>query len=200
MTTKTVSVHRFHASAAVALPGKGETCYMTEREARELARALIECARDIKARRFTESRFRGRTVALSKGGAVSSEPRVINVGDVVTCTETGKSFTVESDGFTYNFARNSAGEVFSDEGVNIRELRDIAAHGFPVGCYVSSDGRTVTGWKGNKLGDVVHEWTGRSGFARVTFYNVRDAAGKMWRGKNGGRGMCITLHPMKDAR
>lgn len=53
-------VHRFHESVAVAFLGAdGETVYLTQQDARALARLLIECADDISARDFTASQFTG---------------------------------------------------------------------------------------------------------------------------------------------
>lgn len=50
-------VHRFHGSVAVCLP-VGPTHYLTEKEARQLSKALLNCARDIKRQtRFSQSEF-----------------------------------------------------------------------------------------------------------------------------------------------
>jgi hypothetical protein len=123
----------------------------------------------------------------------------INVGDVLTCAETGKQFTAARDGCSYNYARNSAGDIISDEGVHIREVRGLLDRTQPFGGYLSGDGRTFTGWKGNRLGDVIHASYSRTGWhgAWITHVRVRDIHGAMWHGKGAGRGMCITLRPMK---
>lgn len=65
---KSAHVHRFGDKAAVSLPGKGETVYLTPKEARALARALQACARDIGAARFTASNFATVTVGISAPG------------------------------------------------------------------------------------------------------------------------------------
>jgi hypothetical protein len=58
MAKKNVHVHRFGDRVAVSLPGKGETVYLTVKEARKLARALNGGARDIdKEPRFSQSGF-----------------------------------------------------------------------------------------------------------------------------------------------
>lgn len=54
---KNASVHRFHDKAAVSLPGKGETVYLTAAAARMMGRALLDCAASIAAEPFTLSRF-----------------------------------------------------------------------------------------------------------------------------------------------
>lgn len=50
-----MQVHRFRNTAAIALQGKGETRYMTAREARKLARALNAIARSISREEFSAS-------------------------------------------------------------------------------------------------------------------------------------------------
>lgn len=121
------------------------------------------------------------------------------IGNPLVCHETGKAFVGEVVGFTTNYARDAQGHVFSDEGVDIRERRDMLDHSKPFYCYISSDGTKATGWKGNELGRVT--WS-KSTNARCSFggyyksYNVRDVHGAMWHGR-GASGMCITLRPMK---
>lgn len=65
---KSAHVHRFGLDVAVSLPGNGETAYMQPGEARALARLLTDAARDVDARRFTESQFSGGDVALANAG------------------------------------------------------------------------------------------------------------------------------------
>jgi hypothetical protein len=79
--------------------------------------------------------------------------QTINIGDPLTCAETGKQFTAAIDGCSTNYARTVAGEVLSDEGVTIREKRELLDRSRPFGCYLSGDGRTVTTWKGVALVD-----------------------------------------------
>lgn len=62
-------VHRFREKVAIHLPGKGETVYLTQKEARAIARALTSCARDIGARKFTESQFTTVAVEVKTPGA-----------------------------------------------------------------------------------------------------------------------------------
>ena len=123
---------------------------------------------------------------------------VITMGQTLTCTETGKHFIAARDGCSVNYARGSNNEIFSDEGVDIREKRELLDRTKPFYCYLSCDGKTVGGWKGNALGRV--EWLthGRVGFARNGCYvRVTDIHGGKWYGKNAGLGMCITLRPTK---
>lgn len=124
---------------------------------------------------------------------------VCPVGSVQVCAETGKSFTVTTDGFTFNYATNTRGEIISDEGVNIQERRELLDRSKPFYCYLSGDGRHVTGWKGNILGTVESERSSRSGWhgSSITRITVRDVHGAMWSGRGAGRCMCITLRPMK---
>ena len=62
---KSAHVHRFGDKAAVSLPGKGETVYLTPKEARKLARALNSCARSIGAVSFRDSDFGTVTIDVS---------------------------------------------------------------------------------------------------------------------------------------
>jgi hypothetical protein len=122
----------------------------------------------------------------------------IKVGDVVTCAETGREFTIAQDGCTFNYATNEAGQVFSDEGVNIRARRGLLDRSSPFGCYLSSDGKTVTGWKGDKLGDVIASSVCKLPGTRRTCeaVRVRDVHGAEWYGR-AQRGMFINLRPRK---
>ena len=117
------------------------------------------------------------------------------IGQSITCAETGKPFTIAVDGCSFNYATSRTGEILSDEGVDIRERRALLDRSKPFGAYVSSDGRHVTGWKGNVLGTIVRSSQTRSGFgADMLAVSVRDVHGNYWHGRGGaGRGMCITL-------
>jgi hypothetical protein len=128
---------------------------------------------------------------------VNDNPKV---GDMLTCAETGKAFTVESDGFTFNYARNSRGEFFSDEGVHTGEVREMLDRSRPMSGYLSGDGKTFTGWKGNKLGTVTQEGCSRSGWhgSSITYVRVTDVHGGLWYGKGAGRSMYITLRACKQ--
>ena len=123
----------------------------------------------------------------------------INPGDSLMCAETGKTFIAARDGFTVNYARTRDGQILSDEGVDLRERRELLDRSRPFGCYLSSDGRRVTGWKGNVLGQVTRESSSRTGWHRsdITHVRVIDCHGNPWHGKGAGRGMCITLRASK---
>lgn len=120
----------------------------------------------------------------------------------LVCAATGKRFVAEREGITTNFARDDHGRVYSDEGVNVAERLALLDRSKPFVCYVSGDGRAVTGWKGNKLGDIVRTRTGRlarwSAFhgSFIHYYRVRDVHGGLWYGR-GSPGMVIALRPMK---
>ena len=125
---------------------------------------------------------------------------VITMGQTLTCTETGKQFIASRDGCSVNYAGGSNDEILSDEGVDIRQKRRLLDRSKPFYCYLSCDGKTVGGWKGNVLGRVERLTHGRAGFARNGCYvSVTDIHGGKWYGKNAGLGMCITLHPTKGS-
>lgn len=124
----------------------------------------------------------------------------ITIGDTLTCAETGARFVAASDGFTFNYATNAQGEVFSDAGVDARERRAMLDRSRPFACYVSSDGHSVTGWKGNILGAIVASTKTRAGFGGdMLEVTVRDVHGSYWHGRGAGRGMYITLRASKRA-
>lgn len=123
----------------------------------------------------------------------------MNVGDTFICPETGKTITVARDGCSYNYAYTSEGGPVSDEGVHIRSLRALAARNGPFTCYLSGDGKTVTGWKGDVLGTVHnldkcrHPWMHRN--EAYYSFTVRTANG-LWYGR-GSRGMAVAIRPKK---
>lgn len=61
-------IHRFRDKVAISLPGKGPTVYLTPKEARQIAKALNACARDVKALSFTASEFSSTSVDISAPG------------------------------------------------------------------------------------------------------------------------------------
>lgn len=69
----------------------------------------------------------------------------------------------------------------------------------PFTAYLSSDGMRVTNWTGATLGDVIRESKSRNGFHGSTIHYVRcrDVHGSLWSGRGPGRGMYLTLRPMK---
>ena len=127
------------------------------------------------------------------------------IGQTLTCHETGKTFVAAIDGCTTNYAINDAGEIFSDEGVDLAQKRDLLDRTKPFLCYVSSDGKAVTGWKGNILGKVVQKipcrltrkshWHGKD----YSSVRVQDCHGGLWYGR-GSAGLAITLRPMKGTK
>jgi hypothetical protein len=126
----------------------------------------------------------------------------INIGDTLTCAETRKTFIAAQEGCTYNYATTSEDEVLSDEGVDIRQRRELLDRTLPFTGYLSCDGRHLTGWKGNVLGTVVdwapcrltrRSWTHGKDYRSV---RVRDIHGAMWYGR-GSPGIVINLRPCK---
>jgi hypothetical protein len=125
----------------------------------------------------------------------------IKVGDALTCAVTGARFIAARAGCSFNYAIDAQGRPVSDEGVDISERRELLDRTGPFGCYLSGDGRHVTGWKGNVLGTVTRSSASRSGWhgTSITAVTVIDVHGGAWHGRGAGRGMCITLRPLKVA-
>ena len=65
---KDAQIHRFGDYVAISLPGNGETVYLSESEARKIAKALSACARDIGSAKFVQSAFVTTHVELSNAG------------------------------------------------------------------------------------------------------------------------------------
>jgi hypothetical protein len=127
---------------------------------------------------------------------------IIEVGQTLICTETGKQFVASRDGCSFNYATDREGNIFSDEGVDARERRALLDRSKPFTCYFSSDGKRITGWKDNTLGYVVYSKTcklGRLSFTHGKEYRsivARDIHGGLWYGR-GSPGICITLRAKK---
>lgn len=62
---KNAQIHRFRDTVAIALPGKGQTVYVSRQEAAAIARALNAAGRDIKARPFADSQFKAVSVPVA---------------------------------------------------------------------------------------------------------------------------------------
>jgi len=88
---KNIHLHRFGADVAISLPGNGETCYMSASEARQVACALVDCARDIAARPFVSSTFNNRGITLANGGARPATPKPLQVTATLTDTFGGEA-------------------------------------------------------------------------------------------------------------
>lgn len=118
------------------------------------------------------------------------------VGETVTCAETGKTFIVAKDGCSFNYATELNGSILSDEGVDIREKRNLLDRSRPFFCYLGNG--TVTGWKGNVLGRVVSSHTVEVFGYKCVQVRVVDVHGGRWYGKGSEEGMCIRLYPNKE--
>ena len=70
-----------------------------------------------------------------------------------------------------------------------------------IDAYLSSDGKTVTGWPGYRLAIVRREWKiSAGGFASATTIThvwARAADGSWWAGRGPGRGMYMRLSRLK---
>jgi len=123
----------------------------------------------------------------------------IELGATVNCHITGISFITARDGCSFNYAWDREGNIISDEGVDISERNKLLDRTKPFFCYLSGDGKHVTGWKGNILGDVIWHSVSCTGFNRssITHIRVVDVHGAKWHGKGSGRGMCITIRGNK---
>lgn len=126
----------------------------------------------------------------------------VKLGALIRCAETGEIFTAAPDGCSVNYARDSRDRLLSDVGVDIRQRRDMLDRSRPFGCYISGDGKRVTGWKGNTLGTVTASY--RIGCARRSYVHgetllavrVRDVHGRNWYGR-GSPGVAVTLRACK---
>lgn len=124
------------------------------------------------------------------------------IGDTVTCAETGLPFIVKSIGCTVNYATVGDGKgnnrYVSIEGVDIRERRELLNRSKPMFGYISGDAKSFTGFLGNILGTITSYHSIRNNFAgRLYAVRVTDVHGAHWYGRGLGNGMCIVLHPCK---
>ncbi len=76
------------------------------------------------------------------------------------------------------------------------------ARGEPISSYVSSDGATIGTWHGEPIGRVESCTLHRRTMYGDGVYNVRarDAQGRLWVGRGGGRGMYVNLRLAKRQR
>jgi len=124
------------------------------------------------------------------------------IGQVITCHVTGKQFTGAIEGCSTNYARDSQGHIFSNEGVEISQKKDLLDRSKPFTGYISGDGRSLAGWKGNVLGTVI--WSSPVRLTRRSFWHgkdyaafrIRDIHGGLWYGR-GSPGICINVRAMK---
>lgn len=121
---------------------------------------------------------------------------VIEMGQELTCCITGKTFIAKPDGCSVNYAWLN-GKTVSDEGVDIWEKDQLKDRTKPFTCYVSSDGKRITGWKGNALGTITQSSIGGGFGGKMLHVRVRDVHGKEWYGKGSGHGMAITIRATK---
>lgn len=134
-------------------------------------------------------------VRLSANSTKAAEP-----GSKFLCATCWRILPAESTGICgtqYGIDRDGGMHCLSCCHVwDVASMRDRSS---PFGAYLSSDGRTVCNWPGGVLGHVVQRSVSRTGWhgSRLTHVRVRDVHGAMWHGKGAGKGVCITLRPMK---
>lgn len=123
----------------------------------------------------------------------------IEIGQTLVCHKIRKSFIAAVDGCTTNYATDTEGNAYSDEGINLIDMERIRDHSKPIGAYISSDGKNITGWKGNILAKITQTSTSRTGWygSIITHIRAVDQYGGCWHGKGAGCGMYITIRPMK---
>ena len=124
---------------------------------------------------------------------------VVVMGQELICSVTGKKFIAARDGCSVNYAWGKDNAIVSDEGVDIIEKAQLLIRTKPFCAYLSSDGKSITGWKGNVLARVTQESDSRTGWHGSTITHIRaiDVHGNSWYGKGAGRGMYITIRPLK---
>lgn len=124
------------------------------------------------------------------------------IGQIVKCHITGKSFIAAIDGITTNYATDSDGNIYSDEGVDIAEKQQLLDRTKPFYAYVSTDGKRITGWKGNTHMMITRIYQTNAGFGGYRgggqwYIRATDINGAEWYGRNSGKGCCITLRSCK---
>lgn len=118
---------------------------------------------------------------------------------ILTCHKTGKQFTAQQDGCSYNYAKDSKGNIYSDEGVYL-SLKDEVLTQNKIGAYADLDKRIVQGWKSEHvLGKIICHYVANSGFCgKMDFIEVRMFDGSLWKGKFKSASMqCVTLKKCK---
>ena len=127
---------------------------------------------------------------------------IVAIGSAITCHETGETFIAAQDGVTFNYATDIDGHAYSDKGVDLSERRQLLDRSKAFCGYLSSDARSLTGWKGNVLGTVVarstcslNRWSHLHG-STILAVTIRDVHGGLWYGR-GSASIAIRLRPSK---
>ena len=118
---------------------------------------------------------------------------------VLTCHKTSKQFIAKQDGCTYNYAKDSKGNIYSDEGVYL-SLKDEVLTQSKIGAYAILESKTIQGWKNEHiLGKIICHYVANSGFCgKMDFIEVRMFDGSLWKGKFKSSSMqCVTLRKCK---
>jgi len=126
----------------------------------------------------------------------------VNIGDILTCHETGEQFVAALSGCTTNYAMDSEGRVYSDLGAFQADARALAERKGPFVGYVGARGDLTT-WKGQVLAQAWHSCACK--LTRTSFmhsarsyrsYWFRAPDGGLWYGR-GSVGLSIKVRPVK---
>ena len=124
----------------------------------------------------------------------------IEVGKtVLTCHKTGKKFTVQRDGCSFNYATDSKGNYYSDEGVYLA-LKDEVLKDTKIFAYADLNKRIIQGWKSeHTIGKILCHYTRSNGFCgKMDHIEVKMFDGSLWKGKFKSESMqCVTLRKCK---
>lgn len=111
--------------------------------------------------------------------------------------ECGHETSPHDSNFTTGYGKDESGNRYCYACCQQRDIDAMRKDG-RIMAYLSSDGKTITGWPGYKLATVISEReTSAGGFARhtkITRVWARDTDGLLWHGRGPGRGMYIRLY------
>lgn len=118
---------------------------------------------------------------------------------ILTCHKTKKQFLAEKDGCSVNYAKDSKGNIYSDEGVYL-SLKDELLTQNKIGAYADLKSLVIQGWKNEHiLGKIIYHYVANSGFCgKMDYIEVRMFDGSLWKGKFKSSSMqCVTLKKCK---
>lgn len=124
---------------------------------------------------------------------------IISGETILTCHKTGKQFLAEKGGCSVNYAKDSKGNIYSDEGVYL-SLKDEVLTQSKIGAYAILESKIIQGWKREHvLGKIICHYVANSGFCgKMDFIEVRMFDGSLWKGKFKSSSMqCVTLKKCK---
>lgn len=122
------------------------------------------------------------------------------LGTVFICADCQTSITIVKEGCSFNYATKRSGEKVCNCCVKKEEIRHIE-NDEKVFAYLSSDGASITDWKGNILAKVVRNWDISNNFGgKITCIRAITTSGRKLHGKGPGEGMYIRLQPCKNQK